>query len=424
MWRAPGEIHRGRRDLLLGSSGPAGEPLDHVPVLIARLERHPGIGPRRVAAERRLEHALRLDEIGPVHPPQRAEAGDAVRHHHLGEGEPLGGAGGGLLGAVALVVQPAIEPGHRGGAGLELAELRAQPRDELGGQRGVVADEAMEGVDQLHRPRGVGSAEAARPVVGQGELLEPLDGAQRHSTHVLHQPEPEHRRQRPELADGERCHLLERGGECADVLRVEAALGVGDETDRQVVDPRVTGERTVGEVGQLPVVPARKIEADLGDVVPDDVEVVEQPLSGRTDVERSRLGGDPGVRVLEDGEGPVEPAQQRADASGSPAGPEVLATGDGAGVLGEPLDAQQLAPDRAGEKVRPGAMARECAEQSSPEHSVVWASAPARDGSCGVDGAWRVHRGAQWGFEAPVSSRIDLPSTHLSAGEFPPRSAA
>ena len=134
---------------------------------------------------------------------------------------------------------------------------------KLGGQRGVVADEAVEGVDQLHRPRGVGSAEAARPVVGQGELLEALDGAERHSTHVLHQPEPEHRRQRPELADGERCHLLERGGEGADVLRVEPALGVGDETDRQVVDPRVTGERTVGEVGQLPVVPARKILADL-----------------------------------------------------------------------------------------------------------------------------------------------------------------
>lgn len=44
---------------------------------------------------------------------------------------------------------------------------------------------------------------------------------------------------------------------------------MGDETDRQVVDPRVTGERTVGEVGQFPVVSAWKIEADL-DVVPDD----------------------------------------------------------------------------------------------------------------------------------------------------------
>ena len=139
--------------------------------------------------------------------------------------------------------------------------------------------------------------------------------------------------------------------------------------DRQVVDPGITGERTVREVGQLPVVPARKIEADLGDVVPDDVEVVEQPFSGRTDVEGRRLGGDPAVRVLEDGEGPVEPAQERADAPGAPARPEVLATGDGAGVLGEPLDPQQLALDRAGEKVGLGAMARERAEQCSPGHS-------------------------------------------------------
>ena len=269
---------------------------------------------------------------------------------------------------------------------VEQAELRAQPRDELGGQRGVVGDEALEGVDQLHRPGGVGRAETARPVVGQHELLEALDGAQRHPPHVLHQPEPEHRRQRPELADGERCHLLERGGEGADVLCVEAALGVGDETDRQVVHPGVAGERTVGEVGQLPVVPARKVEADLGDVVPDDVEVVEQPLSGRTDVEGGRLGGDPGVRVLEDGERPVEPAQQRADAPGAAAGPEVLTTGDGASVLGEPLDAQQLAPDRAGEKVRPGAMARERAEQCSPGHS-AWLGLSTRPGRA-VRGRW------------------------------------
>lgn len=46
---------------------------------------------------------------------------------------------------------------------------------------------------------------------------------QRHAPHVLHQPEPEHRREGPQLADGERCHLLERGGEGADVLRVEAS---------------------------------------------------------------------------------------------------------------------------------------------------------------------------------------------------------
>jgi hypothetical protein len=74
---------------------------------------------------------------------------------------------------------------------------------------------------------------------------EALDGAQRHAPHVLHQPEP-----------------------------------VGDETDGQVVHAGVAGERTVGQVGQLPVVAARKVLADVSDVVPDDVdvEVVEQPL--------------------------------------------------------------------------------------------------------------------------------------------------
>ena len=211
----------------------------------------------------------------------------------------------------------------------------AELRHDLGGQRGWSAMKPWKASTSSTGPA-ASAAGAGGPVVGQDELLETLDGAERHPPHVLHQPEPEHRRQRPELADGERCHLLERGGEGADVLCIEAPLGVGDELDRQVVDPGIPGERSVREVRQLPVVPARKILADLGDVVLDDVEVVQQPVPGRTDVERRRLGGDPGVRVLEDGESPVEPTQERADASGAPAGPEVLATGDGAGVLGEP----------------------------------------------------------------------------------------
>src|SRR6202007_2399914 len=104
----------------------------------------------------------------------------------------------------------------------------------------------------------------------------------------------EHRRQRPELTNGEGGYLLERGGEGSDVLRVESALGVGDEGNGQLVDPGVAGERAVGEVGELSVVPAWKVLADLGDVIADDVEVVEQPFTGGTDVERRRLGGDAG----------------------------------------------------------------------------------------------------------------------------------
>ncbi len=60
--------------------------------------------------------------------------------------------------------------------------------DELGVQRGVVVEEVLEGGDQLHGSRGVGSAKAVRPLVGEGELLEPLDDPEGHPPHVLHQP--------------------------------------------------------------------------------------------------------------------------------------------------------------------------------------------------------------------------------------------
>ncbi len=61
---------------------------------------------------------------------------------------------------------------------------------------------------------------------------------------------------------------------------VEMAVRVGDVGPGQAQYPRVTGERAVRELRQLPVVAGRQVVADLADLRVDEVIVVEQPFCG------------------------------------------------------------------------------------------------------------------------------------------------
>ena len=60
---------------------------------------------------------------------------------------------------------------------------------------------------------------------------------------------------------------------------------MGYELDCNIVDARILGERAVRELGKLLVIAAREIRPDLPYLLLDDVGVVEQPLSRRTDVD-------------------------------------------------------------------------------------------------------------------------------------------
>jgi len=61
---------------------------------------------------------------------------------------------------------------------------------------------------------------------------------------------------------------------------VETRIGVRDQCERDSVDARVTGERTVGEFGKFVIVTLGKIVSDLAQLFFDDVIVIDQPLSG------------------------------------------------------------------------------------------------------------------------------------------------
>ncbi len=350
--RGASAVHRQPRHRLFAPPGPPGHPLDRVAVAIAGGEVHARVEARRVLPQNRLHPALALDERLPVHPRDRAEAGDAVRHADLGEGEPLGGLAGGLLRAQCLVRDPLLQPHDGGQRAAFHPELLEETGDERRGERRRRFGKALElGVTRLG-PRLARAGDPGRRLVGRLQIVEPLHGAQRHPAHVLDQAQPEHRGHRPELADGEPRHLLERLDERADVVEADPALAVGDERDRQLVDPRVARQRAGGQHRQLAVVAAGEALLHLTDVLLHHVIVVQQPLAGGADVGAAiGGGGELGVRVIQGAAGVVEPGEERRAPPVRRHLREPLPRGHVLGPLGQVLGAEQLAADRAGQQI-------------------------------------------------------------------------
>ena len=90
-------------------------------------------------------------------------------------------------------------------------------------------------------------------------------------------------RDRPEFADRQRLHLLVGAHEAAQHLGIEVAVGVGDEGPGQAEHPRISGERSVGQLRQLPIVAGRQGGADFANLPFDEVIVVDQPFGRRRD---------------------------------------------------------------------------------------------------------------------------------------------
>ena len=93
----------------------------------------------------------------------------------------------------------------------------------------------------------------------------------------------------------------------------------------------------------------------LEDVLADDMKIVEQPVSRRTNV--NVVDGDRGeslMGILEDVAGFAEPSEEASAPSRHDSYP--LSPGNGRDALGELLRTQQLTPDRTGKQWsrRPG----------------------------------------------------------------------
>ncbi len=118
--------------------------------------------------------------------------------------------------------------------------------------------------------------------VRRAYFVEPRQRTARHPPDVLDQAQPQHRRNRPQLADTQRRDALELAHEQLRVREVEMPLGVRDQLDRDLVHAGEARERPDCELGQLPVVAARERRANLANVLFDRVEIIEEPFTSRT----------------------------------------------------------------------------------------------------------------------------------------------
>ena len=132
--------------------------------------------------------------------------------------------------------------------------------------------------------------------------------------------------------------------EARDVGFVEGTVGVGDEGQGQSVDARIAGQFAGGQLGQLSVVAAWQVVANLAKDAFDDVKVVEQPFGIGTErfaaaghFGNAAVGGHEDALVL------PQSAQQRS--FGAVARRSAAACGQLAGMSFQRLQTVQLGAD-------------------------------------------------------------------------------
>jgi hypothetical protein len=242
--------HRGD-DVFFAAAAAARERFDGMAVAVARREVHrPEVADRR---ERRVDGADALEEVVPVDDCHAAHAGDAVLHGQVGRPLPQQLVGDDALLAAALRRQPFVEPGQRR---RDLRIVVAQAHHHLRRERApqgatrrpgdcrrwtaVAAGHRVAG-DRMARHRAAGHRGAQHrgdEIVGGRALGAVADHSLRGAAYVLDEHEPQHDRHRPQLADGQRLHLLVGAHEGDEQFRIEVAVAVGHVGAGQPEHPR------------------------------------------------------------------------------------------------------------------------------------------------------------------------------------------
>ena len=330
------------RDVELGPTRAARELFDRVAIAVAGREVHRAVA--RGRPEDAVDEADALEELRPVERRHQGHAQDHVAHRHVGGGLPLVLDPNDLVGRRPLGGQTLIQPQERGGDGRILI---AQALDELDGERGH--ERALAEPLQPDRRRINRVAADAEHVVREGVGLlargAPPHDRLRHAAEILDEHDPDRDRDRPELADRERLDTLVGVDEAAQRLGVQAAVGVRHERPRQAVDARIAPMGAVGELGQLAIEAGGQVVADLAELLLDDVEIVDEPLGRRRDGPLLADGAaDRAIGRAQDTAVVVDALQQALPARR--AAEDGLGGGQALGVLLEPLDPEELRPDR------------------------------------------------------------------------------
>jgi hypothetical protein len=269
----------------------ARECLNAVAIAVAGRKIHLGIDSGRVGAERLLDEAHRFNELSPVDCAERAQAPDAVADEDL-------------IGRLDLVVDPlqlfASEP-LVGEAVLDPAlhgrQLRALPVhpgaklfDELVAEGRGRGGHFRENV-QDPRLLFARSEETIGPEIGEVSVPATAGDMLRDPSEAFDQPESEHDGHGPQFTQREGADRLVRGDKVPHAFRIDMPVRVGNQFESDGIDPGKPRFRSIEETRQFPAVGLRKMPARGADLLLDEIEVVQEPFSGRSDVPGLGIGG-------------------------------------------------------------------------------------------------------------------------------------
>ncbi len=286
------QLQRLRGHFQLRVVGALGDVFDDVAVLVAGGKFHLAVHAGRVLAQGLVNHAQGLDELLPVHGAEVAQAADAVGDRHL-VGSLLLDLGLDLLfDGLAGIGQAAGDPRQGHGQCVALALQAAREfRHEGAGNRRVGAGHVGHFQNQAARVLFRFLAHLVGPAVGQIAFAAVVGHARGHAAQVFDQRQAQHDGNRPQLAQLERRHFLVRGHEARQRFRIDAAIAVRDDLERQLVHARAAGRRALGQPWQLLAVVLGQVTAGDADLFFDQVQVIEQPLGGGRDLAAVLDGG-------------------------------------------------------------------------------------------------------------------------------------
>ncbi len=277
-----GQLDRFAGHLAFGSPAALGDLLHYVTVAIPGGKIHLAVDSARILTQYLLDNAHRLDELAPVHRPQKSEAADAVADGNLIGGLLLVLRLHQLLNRQAGLGEPLLNPGERQG---QSGALSLQPAGQFGDkrthQRRARPRHIRDHENQVLRVFLGDLRHLVRPVVG-AVSVGPVGGDPgSNAAEILDQGQAQHDRDGPQFAQLQGGHRLVGGYETAETFRIDPSIAVRDRLQRDVIHARKPGRWAVQQARQFPAVTLGQVSLGRANLFFDQIEVVEQPFPGR-----------------------------------------------------------------------------------------------------------------------------------------------
>ena len=189
-----------------------------------------------------------------------------------------------LFGRQALIGQAMLEPAiGKGEVRILPLQVARQLRQKRAGKRRIGAGHVGQHQDQVGRLLLDDADHALGPIAGQIAVAACRGDSNGDAPQILDQRQPQHQRQRPQLAQLERLDRLIGGDEAIEAGGIDAAIDMGNQLQGDAIGARKAGGRAARQTRQFAAVGRGKQPPDGADLLFDQVEIVEQPFGGRLD---------------------------------------------------------------------------------------------------------------------------------------------